>query len=261
MRVLLLLACLALLAPARARADGIDVAKDHRVANTPGGVCLWASLETAGRHHGVAPLKGLAAWAEAAGAEATEDAVEAKLRSLGVGFHRQHPGDRNWAWVREWLAKGVPVTCSIRHWNGSGLHAVLVVEATDAKVRFIDPNTSQHVSVYTPAEFAYLWTGRAIAVPPRPAEVTAAGTLTTVAVGTPVVRPFVPAHTEERPVPSNQDIKDGVARPDDTARRAFDIVCRTGTPFAPAFTVPAGQGAKYAPKPQPGPPPAGPGGP
>lgn len=85
----------------------VEIADEDCISNRPGGFCLYASLETLGRHHRIPKLYGL---------------VEKKYQSLGTQkwdgheWRRQPDGVSNWRdATRELDAKRIKYTLSRDH--------------------------------------------------------------------------------------------------------------------------------------------------
>lgn len=230
--------------------QGIVVKPEHRVPNrTDHGACWWAAMETAGNHHGDPRLKGLVGRVVVDGrgwkGGADVDSISHWMTASGVKWESWPGGNTNagYVWLAGHLDRGRPVVVSLK--DPPGTHAVLLV-AFDRQanaVRYVDPNGVADV-VKPWAWFTETWTGHAHVVwppdrsivqapPPKPVEVVRDALEKKPVLLRPIevrkqyppVQPHeIPFRTEQafnvKPpvVPSNQDIKDGVRRPDDTLR-------------------------------------------
>lgn len=229
----------------RVRGDDIVIAPENRVANrTDYGVCWFAAAESVGKQYGIACLDGLCAKVVADGHGwkdgAHEKSIDYWAKKTGAKFEpNPHARDeKGAAWVAARVDAGVPViTCN----NVVGkdgkvyMHAYLMVkfDRKDNTVHYVDSNDTSKVHVKPYSEWYTWWFGRAYAIDPkangaRPVVQAQpkAAELPKDAV-TPIAPPptpkLIPIEHPTPPVvpytfPSNQDIKDGVARPDDALR-------------------------------------------
>lgn len=216
-----------ILLAAWARGD-VTIAPANRVPNrTDHGVCWWAAAETVGKQFGIKQLEGLTAAVVADGLGwkegATDLSVGVWLKKRGVTAEPNTRGKtvEGATWVAKAVDRGVPViTC---HAVGPGVsHAFLNTkfDRDTQLVHYVDSNnvSKEHTLPYD--TWYKSWIGRAYAIdpaanlPPAPPPVPPA--VAVVAPPPSVVLPYPPSRPPT--YPSNQDIKDGVRRPDDTLR-------------------------------------------
>lgn len=209
-----------------ARGDVI-IAPENRVPNRiDHGVCWWAAAETVGKQFGVTKLHGLSAavvqdglgWKEGA----TDLSIGVWLKKRGVVAEPNTLGKTTAGatWVAKAVDKGVPViTC--HQFTGSPMgHSILNVkfDRDTQLVHYVDSNFVSAESTMPYDRWYKTWGGRAYAIDPKanlPAHIPPA-----VALAPPPAPSVVLPYPPSRPLtyPSNQDIKDGVRRPDDTLR-------------------------------------------
>lgn len=223
----------------------IVIDREHRVSNAASrGVCWWACAETVGRHLGWAQLHGLRDRVLLTGFSpegATEGEITQFLRETGVRARSCRSKDLKF--LTSCLADGLPVVVVVQDWRDMrSAHALVLTGITDAKVEnwldgkgrpftdyivtLIDPNDHLKTLQYPLGHFMKIWTGHATALekpsfeesrrilvspadsPVYPFQFTKAATLL----------PVKNEYPEPDKQPSNQDIKDGINRPDDLLR-------------------------------------------
>lgn len=248
-RALLLLA----LACGPAAAQDIDLA--NRVGNVGPGVCWWACADMVGRQYGIGPLIGIRDRVVETGVGrdrgARQEDIDHWVRELGLSPDATFGPGKDTAFLTGTLARGLPVITSMFDWGDSGgQHAVLVVRITEEErdwdngrgrkgrdriVYYVDPNDEKELYWRTWTSFVDRWSGRAYAFDPakhasllvrkplRPGRLlqAAGGFVPEAALPpAPVLQAVPRASAPSGPVrqKSNQDIKDGVNRPDDLFR-------------------------------------------
>jgi hypothetical protein len=223
-------------------AEPIVIAQENRVPNrTDNGVCWWAAAETIGKQYGIKSLLGLTeavvkdgrGWKDGA----NDITIPLWLNATKTKHSRNPHGKTTEGakWIAEQLAAGKPVVSCQNVIGKDGrtyLHAFLITkfDYDTQKVHYIDCNdvTKDFTKDYT--DWYSWWYGRAFsfdlpapgeaAVQPKADPKAVAPAPKGVPLGQghiPIEHPFV---GPEKPYvfPSNQDIKDGIQRPDDTLR-------------------------------------------
>jgi hypothetical protein len=101
------------------RAPGrVEIPMQFRLPNRTGDQCVWVSLATLARFHGIARGAPLASHGGLAG----PGQPEAELRRLGIRFRSQNPGNRDTAILRDAIDRGLGAMIGL-----GGRHAVVVV--------------------------------------------------------------------------------------------------------------------------------------
>jgi hypothetical protein len=217
------------LLPVTVSASGpAPVEKQHRVANRRDyAVCWWACAESIGNQYGIKELRGLTQKVVDNGVGrdtgARQEDIDWWMAKLGLKLAQT--SGRSVAFLQVWLDRKVPVIVSVKHWHSAKeeTHALILTSISPGKldfvdgsnekhhdfvVDFIDPNDPQSNYQHTWAWFQQHWTGRAYAFE-------AAERPTVVAV------PATPLVVTTVRLPSNQDIKDGVLRPQDELDESY----------------------------------------
>lgn len=240
---ILVLALLGGLFAVPAPAADIVISKESRVPNrTDTGVCWWAAAETVGRQYGIKSLIGLTEKVVKDGRGfadgATDVTIPLWLKETGTKFSvNPHAKTEAGAkWVAEQLAAGKPVVACQNVIGKDGrthLHAFLIYKFDyDAKrVLYVDCNDVANDKSMDYSEWYAWWYGRAYSFDlPAPGEAVKPAAPDAKPQTVPPPRVVVPGQGHipiEHPVvgptkpvtfPSNQDIKDGQRRPDDTLR-------------------------------------------
>lgn len=138
---------LLLLVPFQASGE-VRIAQRHRVKNRPN-ACAWASLETVGNHAGY-PTAGLVDYYQARGQLKTSIVMlKAQLEELKIPY-QSAPTTAD---MKAATDAGLPVIVGVHHWNGLGLHAVLVVDVTAEHIVFLDSNRPEDNFRFTVRDF------------------------------------------------------------------------------------------------------------
>lgn len=227
-KAVLLACCLA--GSAHAAEARIDVA--NRVGNrTDYGVCWWAAAEMIGKQYGIKELTGLTEKVVADGhgfkGGAGDSDIKYWMDKLGVKWHSNPHAkcEAGAQWIKERLAAGIPVvSCNNYiggHRNGKvTLHAWVMLKIDSQGVHYVDCNDITEVKIKPYQEWYDWWYGRAISFEmPKPEQHTAKPETPkqpVVLLPQVLVPDYPPGYV--RKFASNQDIKDGVRRPDDTLR-------------------------------------------
>lgn len=153
----------------------VKIADENCISNRPGGFCLYASLETLGRHHRIPKLYGL---------------VEKKYKTLRTqkwdrnGYRWEPNGVSTWNdATRELDAKAIKYTLSVQRdyrlieracndgigcviglkpIKGQTGHAVVLVEVTAEYVVMVDSDHTWFPRSMTRADFERQWSGAAL---------------------------------------------------------------------------------------------------
>ncbi len=104
-------------APQR-RAGRVEIPQEHRVPNRTGGQCVWVSLATLARFHGVTRGAALSQH----GGLAAPGQPEGELRRLGIQFRSQSPPNRDTRILRDAIDYGYGAMIGL-----NGQHAVVAV--------------------------------------------------------------------------------------------------------------------------------------
>jgi hypothetical protein len=204
---------------------GVRLPKESRFGNPPGQpACWWACAETAGAVQGIPELKGILQDGPrhpGAGIGAPPNVIAEVLAARNVAYET----GRGVEFVSKAVKAGKPVVIAVAGWPGTRTHhALLVLDVTDEPAEFVDDagvrNIDRIVTLWDPnwTGFDYQitlgwlekrWGGDAYVFSQRRQLV--ADQPKAVAVPVVPVRP-VPVAPFVR-LPSNQDLKDGVARP------------------------------------------------
>lgn len=136
-----------------------DVAQGNRVPNRTGSQCVWASLETIARHLGMTQLYDLTARYKSTAEPGTVNRV---LSSRGIKHYWHDTGKQDWVSLKNATAQHWPVAVGI-----SGVHMLVVVDATDKGVKIID-NSDPKLAVreWDVGKFKARWDGWYVAIPP-----------------------------------------------------------------------------------------------
>lgn len=250
MRTLTFMAWLALL-PGTMSLGGadLDIQKHNRVPNDAHHpVCWWACAEMLGKEYGITPLFEIRQQVLRTGVGrdegATAQAIAYWMKKLDLKL-RAHQS-RDLGWLHQQLQQGLPVIVSLKQWwsddpkHRNNTHAVILTRIGDEKehfidanlneynerlVSFIDPNQHQRIMQHTLDWFLRNWSGRAYVFDPREqkAELVLKPKYSVPASPTPLVQaqplavvPVLTPDLHQLHIPSNQDIQDGVRRPNDT---------------------------------------------
>lgn len=139
----------------------VFVAPRDRVANRSGAQCVWASLETIGRHFGIAPLYDLTAHYRG-----TSDPGEVSrvLGSRGVKYYGRSEGPQDYQGLQSALANDWPVAVGL-----GGIHMLLLVDMDASSVKVID-NSDPRLGVqqWPLQRFRQRWDGWYVTIPPPP---------------------------------------------------------------------------------------------
>lgn len=236
----LILALLGGLFAVPAAGQDIVIAPENRVANrTDTGVCWWAAAEMIGKQYGIKGLIGITdkvvkdgrGWKDGA----NDATIPFWLKEAGVKHTRNPHGktQEGAKWVAEQLAAGKPVVSCQNVVGTDGkvyLHAFLITkfDYDTQKVHYIDCNDVSKDFAKDYKDWYAWWYCRAYSFDlPAPGEEAkvdpkqvAPAPKTVVPLGQGHIPIEHPTPVPIKPVvfPSNQDIKDGIQRPDDTLR-------------------------------------------
>lgn len=228
-----------------AQLRGADIAIDpaNRVANrTDWGACWWAAAESVGKQYGIKCLAGLVdrVAADGTGKQGANDQTIAYwLAKTGLKAEANPHAKtvKGAEWIAAKLDAGVPVIACQNVIGTDGrthLHAFLLLkfDRDTQLVHYVDSNDTAKVHAKPYREWYDWWYGRAYAIDPKANAASPPGALLKAAdpspdAPTPIAPPpqpgLIPIEHPTPPFkavkfPSNQDIKDGVQRPDDTLR-------------------------------------------
>ncbi len=171
-----------LLAFSFSSAADVEIAKKNRIANKPGGFCVWAALETMGRHHKIKSLEGLVErkyavmghyeyhydgtqwhkqWVPFGGS--TEDGAYDELKNNHkIGFWLYPRKTYNTKALKEACEAGRAVWVAFEWKNTNIGHAVVLVTYNDEFVEFVDSNKVDKVKKVSRKWFDEHWSGSAI---------------------------------------------------------------------------------------------------
>lgn len=141
------------------------IAVKHRVSNRSPGYCAWCSLDTWGNHIKSERLAGLTAYYiehDRYGTSATPEWINYQLDTLGVRYEHRQPGRQDFDFVKRHVQAGRAVM--VDYQQEGGLHAILVTNATDEEIWFVDSNDIAWDWSYKTADFKRMWTGWAVVI-------------------------------------------------------------------------------------------------
>lgn len=161
----------------------IDIPKEDVVVNERPGLCMWASLETLGRYHGIKKLYGLKNTRKNPQTEIWKlpeyknvpyyfvraygypFMVNYEFQKMKVPLIHQQRGNYN----RNICKKANQIGAVVCLNRGSDInprehHAVILTEYTDDYVKIVDTNTPNKVLEKSRDWFDYWWNGEAFAL-------------------------------------------------------------------------------------------------
>lgn len=150
-------------------AFGLEIPPNARVRNI-GPRCAWASIEALGRARGIRPLHGLLAWRCRVAGSATDGAVGAQLRALGVRFRNEPNGTYNRATlIEEAECHGCIVSMRAgTQWSPGRplwtLHSIVLTSYDDKQVKFYCSDNPNLVFTRSRAWFDAGWAGNALVI-------------------------------------------------------------------------------------------------
>jgi len=146
----------------------VKILVKHRVANQSPGYCVWCSLDTWGNHTKNKQLIGLTAYYvehDRRAISGRPETINRQLSILGVKYEHRLPGKKDFDFVKQHVQAGRAVMADVRDYPRVGdLHAILIVDATDESVRFIDSNDIEWDWLYKTTTFKQQWTGWAVVI-------------------------------------------------------------------------------------------------
>lgn len=211
-----------------AQSQGIKIAEEVRVTNPNPAQSWWAAASTIGGYSNIPQLRELAIKAGQQPATKENILAAAKAHCVGIQWSPHGNSKNGIDWITKRLEAKQPVVVGTRDaYTNRGQHTFIILtwvskepqhhdndkgfRTFDYLVNFVDPTNGRNYQ-YPLASLYRVWDGSAWAFdqeydkradPPTP-----------LAAGPPIgPPPVVPL-----PEYSNQDIKDGVRRPDDTLR-------------------------------------------
>lgn len=160
----------------------IDISKEDVIKNEKPGLCMWASLETLGRYHGIKKVYGLKNTRKTPKQEVWKlpeynnvpyyftrafgypFMVNYEFKKLDIPIKHQRRG----IYDRNICKKANKIGAAICLERGSDInphecHVVILTEYTDDYVRFVDTNTPDRVIKKSREWFDYWWNGEAFA--------------------------------------------------------------------------------------------------
>jgi hypothetical protein len=160
---------------------GLEIPPHARVRNV-GPRCAWASIEALGRARDIRPLHGLLARRCRVVGCATDDAVNAQLKVLGVRFRNERHGTYNRATLQEANGRGcvVSMRAGTQWFPGRPLwtlHSIVLTSYDDKQVTFYCSDNPHLLFTRSRAWFDAGWAGNALVIleeeektTPNPAE-------------------------------------------------------------------------------------------
>lgn len=137
----------------------VKIPQECRVRNKTGIQCVWASIETLARHHGVPAASNLTDYYK--GLAGPNDALRV-LRERRVQGYITYPGFKNVQWLKDCCSKGWGAGVGL-----GGQHMLLVVHYKDGQVGIIDNlDPELRVKYWTEPEFLNRWDGWTVTLVP-----------------------------------------------------------------------------------------------
>ena len=137
----------------------VHIAPAHRVPNRTGWQCVWSSMETIGRHHGMRDLYNLTEY----DGPVNPDIARSIIETRGHKCYWRPRGPAHLEEVQRMLDWHWPVSIEVAWADWPISHMVVVEEVTPEFVRVIDDG---HEQKWKREWFDGHWTGRYITIVP-----------------------------------------------------------------------------------------------